>query len=149
MADAQLRARSIAAAMQRWRPELLDIRAAIGHQSLQRRQAAVERLMAIDDVEAIEPIEEVLCGHSEKTALLAVDSLAGMDDGRASLALARQSVFSPWEEVRYSRCTETRRPRLAYLRAGDARLDGFADPVPGRAVSCSDRTAGLPPRLWP
>jgi len=100
-AAAPLRAQEIAAAMRRWRRELLDIREAIGHQSLQRRQAAVDRLMAIDDVSAIEPVEALLCGHNERTALLAVEMLANMQDGRASLSLARQGVFSPWEEVRY------------------------------------------------
>ena len=56
IADALQCAREITVAMRRWRPELLDIREAVDHRSLHRRQAAVERLMAVDDASAIEPI---------------------------------------------------------------------------------------------
>ncbi len=101
IADARSHAREIADAMQRWRPELVAIRDAIGHRSLQRRQAAVEQLMAIDDPSAIEPVEAVFCGHDEETALLAIEMLANIKNAGAALALTRQGIFSPWEQVRY------------------------------------------------
>jgi len=106
IAQAKLRAQQVAAAMRRWEPTLVEIRDGMAHRSQKRRQAVTERLLAIDDSSAIEPIEALLSRHNQQTALLTVDVLSNMNAREASLALARQGVFSPWEEVRYRAAQE-------------------------------------------
>jgi hypothetical protein len=101
IAQATLRSHQITVAMQRWEPTLVEIRDAFDQRSQHRRDAATERLLAIDDPSAIEPIEALLSHHNQQTALLTVEALSNMNAREASLALARQAVFSPSEEVRH------------------------------------------------
>lgn len=106
IAQAKLRAQQVAAAMRRWEPTLVEIRDGFAQRSEKRRQAVTQRLLAIDDSSAIEPIEAFLSRHNHQTALLTVDVLSNMNAREASLALARQGVLSPWEEVRYRAAQE-------------------------------------------
>jgi hypothetical protein len=65
-----------------------------------QRDAAIVSLREMCDPSTIPAIEIVLSDHSEGVALDAVEALAHLDDPQASLALARQAVFSNWARVR-------------------------------------------------
>ena len=62
--------------------------------------AGLADLRGITDVSAVPAIELILTGRDQETALVAVDSLQRIDGYEASLALAKQGVFSQWSEVR-------------------------------------------------
>ncbi len=85
-----------------WSPKLIRLRDAMERRSQRQRGIAIERLMEIKESQAIPALEAVFAAHSELTALLLVDVLAGIDGIDAATALARQAVFSPSEVVRSS-----------------------------------------------
>jgi hypothetical protein len=62
--------------------------------------AALTDLRGINDVSAVPAIELILTGRDQETALVAVDALHRMEGFEATLALAKQAVFSQWPEVR-------------------------------------------------
>jgi len=102
----KLHARNVAVAMRYWRPTLLKIRNGIVSPSPERREDAIDRLLSVKEGSAIEPIETLFSQHTEQTALVAIDVFSSMEGHEASLALARQSVFSPWQEIRDSATQE-------------------------------------------
>jgi hypothetical protein len=67
-----------------------------------QREAALADLRAIADPSAVPAIELVLAGRDAETARAVVDTLKHMEGPAASLALAKQGVFSSWLEVRKS-----------------------------------------------
>jgi hypothetical protein len=87
------------AALKRWESQLNGIaRGASG--SSRQRDATVAKLRQISDPSAIPAIELTLAGRSEETAIAAVDLFKHMDGPEASVALAKQAVFSKWPEIR-------------------------------------------------
>jgi hypothetical protein len=100
VAQRDQRARRAAAEMRQWESTLRKIRRALSYRSQKYRQAATERLLAIDDPTVVGPMETLFSRYSEELARLMVDALASMKAAEASLALARQGMFSPWENVR-------------------------------------------------
>lgn len=88
------------AALCKWEPKIESILRGLSHASKRQRQTARDRLLAIDDPEAIPALEAVFASHGGFVATLTLDVLAGMPAPEASLALARQAVFSPSNETR-------------------------------------------------
>lgn len=95
-ADADVAATELA----RWTPRLKNLLYSLNHRSVARRESAEERIRAIDDVTAIPALEAVLAVDSERAACLVIDVLDQMAHPDASLALARQAIFSPHESIR-------------------------------------------------
>jgi hypothetical protein len=98
--EAGARAQEVAAALREWKPKIEEIRQQLEQGTQRQRQVATERLRAIDDPAAIPALELVLAAHSEETASLVVEVLGKIDAPESSVALARQAVFSGWEQVR-------------------------------------------------
>jgi len=84
----------------KWRPQLNRILKGLASRSLRRQEAAKEELLAIDHPAAIPAMELTLSLRAEPVAQLMVTTLDGISGRDASLALARQAVFSPWKSVR-------------------------------------------------
>jgi hypothetical protein len=84
----------------RWQPKIVDLQKDLLAKASGRRRAAEERLAKINDASAITAIEAILCPTSPEVALQAVPAMAGIGDEQATLALARQSIYSVWPEVR-------------------------------------------------
>jgi len=95
---AEVRRRNINLA--HWAPKLAEIIEQLDERSELRRRAAEERLRGIHDPAAIPALETALANRSQPRAELFVEIVLGMGDQDAALALARQSVFSPWPPVR-------------------------------------------------
>ncbi len=100
IADAERQAREAAKDLAAWRPRIENIRDGLDRRGMAQQTSASRRLAEIRDPAAIGAIELVLCRHSESAARLAVEALANFTAPEASLALARQAVFSPWDSVR-------------------------------------------------
>ncbi len=64
------------------------------------RKAAQKKLAAVQDATAVPALELVYCCESEPMALVGIDHFGDMRAAAASLALARQALFSRWPEVR-------------------------------------------------
>lgn len=94
------RSRAAEAAVARWRPQVEEIRDGLRRRGLAQQKAAHERALAITDPAAIGALEQVLSVEQEGEALLLLDVLAGMPQAEATMALARQAVFSPFPAVR-------------------------------------------------
>jgi hypothetical protein len=105
------RAADDAEAVGQWDRKLRKLCADLSdHRSLMRQRTAAMRLGAIRDPAAIPAIDEILFDDSPQAARLAVGVLAQMTDLRASGALARWAVFSPWQSVRQA-AAESLKPR--------------------------------------
>jgi hypothetical protein len=100
IAQAAARMAELAKGLNEWRTRLEEIRRGLTRPGDRQRQAAAERLLAIDDPAAIPAIELTFFGANEEFAVLVVETLGGMAANEASVALARQAVFSPAESVR-------------------------------------------------
>ncbi len=87
-------------AMREWGPHLAKIGEQLATSSGSLRKKASRQLSAITDPAAVGPMERLLAGQSEETALLVVGVLKRIDGHEASLALAREAVVSPWNTVR-------------------------------------------------
>ncbi|MDP7016550.1 MAG: polymorphic toxin-type HINT domain-containing protein [Pirellulaceae bacterium] len=82
-----------------WLPPLQKIERGLNQRSRRKREAHEKQLLAIDDPAAI-PALEMMAESSDQRAKLVVAALGGIDDHRASLALARLAVRSNDMEVR-------------------------------------------------
>ncbi|MGE5194342.1 MAG: polymorphic toxin-type HINT domain-containing protein [Deltaproteobacteria bacterium] len=140
--DWQNAIRRTEASLKKWSAKLERIAERLAGSKAQR-SAALAELRGIDDASAIPAIELVLAGRDEETARAAVETLAKIDGPEASLALAKQAVFSPWPAVRKggtaalkNRLFEDFVPALIGLLAkpttGSFRL--FHDPLQGRLL---------------
>lgn len=87
------------AALERWQPQLERIAEQL-RGTRRQRQGALANLQKLADAESIPAIEYVLCGRDEDAALQAVAAFEQLTDYEATLALAKQAVFSKWEPVR-------------------------------------------------
>ena len=96
-----------------------------------------KRLAAVQDAAAVPSLELVFCGDTEPMARVGVDKFAEMTVAEASLALARQALFSPWEAVRKAaveklktRDRETYVPELLSAMASptQSRIELFQEP---------------------
>ncbi|MGE5194341.1 MAG: polymorphic toxin-type HINT domain-containing protein [Deltaproteobacteria bacterium] len=88
-----------AGALKRWEVRLNAIVEGLSGSRLQRA-GALAKLREIADPSAIPAIELLLTGESENRALLALEVFGRIPGPEASLALAKQGVFSKWPEVR-------------------------------------------------
>ena len=117
---------------------MLAIRSGLQNSNPNRREVARQQLAAVQDAAAVPALELVFCGDSEPMARAGVNQLAAMSVADASLALARQALFSPWEPVRKAavdklknRNRETYVPELLSATASptQSRIDLFQDPA--------------------
>jgi hypothetical protein len=120
-----------------WQPEMRDIARGLQRGALQRT-AAESRLRKIHDVAAIPAMELVISPVSEAAARLVVETIAAMDQHEASVALARQAVYSPHDAVRALACEE-----LRAANTGDVAEPDLSRPWRQPSVSACDgaRTA--------
>ncbi|HUT95713.1 MAG TPA: polymorphic toxin-type HINT domain-containing protein [Thermoguttaceae bacterium] len=91
----------VAEDLKEWVPKLKRIRYGLAQRDDRKRQEAIDGLLAIRDPAAIGAMELVLAGSHEEAALLMTQALDQMPGNEASLALARQAVFSPFNSIRY------------------------------------------------
>ncbi len=87
----------------KWRPEIREIAHGLTR-GRRHREAAEEKLRAIDDPLAIGAMEETICPLGEEASQLVVEVIASMKEHEASLALARHAVYSPHNAVRELAC---------------------------------------------
>lgn len=134
---ANVRAAAAVAALKQWKPKLLAIRSGLQQTNPSRREVARQRLTAVQDAAAVPSLELVFCTESEPMALVGVKKFAEMSVADASLALARQALFSPWPTVRQAaveklktRNRETFVPELLSAMASptQSRMELFRDP---------------------
>jgi hypothetical protein len=104
IAKANSEAKELDRAFRRWRPKLIAIRNNLASPSKARRRGAEDRLMAVNDPSAIVPIQCFFSLESEESAQVMLRAFAAMPSAEASVALARQAVFSPSETVRATAC---------------------------------------------
>ncbi len=90
-------------ALAHWRPVMRDIARGLLRGKLQR-EAAEAKLLATGDTAAIGAMEEVISPLGEEAAKLVIEAIAVMDQHDASVALARQAVYSPHVSVRELAC---------------------------------------------
>jgi hypothetical protein len=93
------RALAAAAALRRWTPRMKEIRESIAG-SPARKSAALAQLRKINDPAAIPAMEAELSSAGEAAGLALVEGLARIEAADASLALARQAIYSRYDEVR-------------------------------------------------
>jgi hypothetical protein len=87
-------------AVARWREQLDDIKRLLAHPSARRREIGAARLAAINEPDAVRPLERTFAQESPQAAALLVEALSKIGTHEAALALARQAVLSRWSEVR-------------------------------------------------
>ena len=85
--------------LKKWEPQLAKLSNRLSGSPAQR-EASIARLKKGADNSAVPAIEYLLGGRDEEAARVAVELLRILDGFEASLALARQAVFSPWDTVR-------------------------------------------------
>lgn len=129
--QAGARVRRVTAGLRQWVPKLTRIRRELSGRGLRQREAAEKRLQQIDDPAAIPAIEVVFCGQDEQSALLGVETLDQITAADGSAALARQAVFSPWENVRQAAAKKLKkRDKAGYV---PQLLAAMQTPVQSRA----------------
>ena len=93
-------------AMSRCRSKIEGIRKLLNENSPSKQQHAAKQLNAIYELEVVPVLEEVLAYDSSVAAMLVVDWLSNHSEQPAVAALMRQSVLSPWIEVRHRAASE-------------------------------------------
>ncbi|MGA2259723.1 MAG: hypothetical protein ABSG53_34025, partial [Thermoguttaceae bacterium] len=135
--QANARAAAAVAALRQWKPKLLAIRNGLQHSNPNRREVARQQLAAVQNAVAVPSLELVFCRDTEPMALVGVKKFAEMTVADASLALARQALFSPWDTVRKAaveklktRNRETYVPELLSAMASptQSRVELFQEP---------------------
>jgi len=138
IAQASVRAAAAVAALNKWKPKLLAIRSGLQNGNPNRREVERQRLATIQDAAAVPSLELVFCGDTETMALVGVKKFGEMTVADASVALARQALFSPWDTVRKAaveklktRNRETYVPVLLSAMASptQSRIELFQDPA--------------------
>jgi hypothetical protein len=99
IAQGKTRASAAIAALNKWKPKLTAIRTGLQNKNPKARGTAQQKLAAIQDATAVPAMEVVFCAESEPMALAGVNHFGDMRAGDASLALARQALFTKWPAV--------------------------------------------------
>ncbi len=137
IAGANTRAAAAVAALNKWKPKLLAIRNGLKQSNPNAQAVARKQLAEVQDAAAIPALELVFCGDTEPMARVGVEKFAEMTANDASLALARQALFSRWEAVRKAaaenlktRDRETYVPELLSAMASpmQSRMELFQEP---------------------
>ena len=137
IAGANTRAAAAVAALNKWKPKLLAIRNGLKQSNPNARKWPASSWPEVQDAAAIPALELVFCGDTEPMALVGVEKFAEMTVNDASLALARQALFSPWQAVRKAaaeklktRDRETYVPELLSAMASptQSRMELFQEP---------------------
>lgn len=106
------------AALRRWLPEVNQIRQQLYSRSQTRRQESHQRLAALASPESAVAIEQGLWNGGVEAANAMLTALTPLADSETTLRLARQSVMSPFDPVRYAAAEQLRnRDRDAYAPA--------------------------------
>jgi hypothetical protein len=87
------------AALKTWGPRLEKIAERL-EGSARQSDSAVASLGKLTDPDLIPVLESLLCGKDERSAAAAVATFTKMEGYEATLALAKQAVFSKWSAVR-------------------------------------------------
>ncbi|MHC4404488.1 MAG: polymorphic toxin-type HINT domain-containing protein, partial [Planctomycetota bacterium] len=110
IAETERQMKLAVAAAARWRPKLESIAKGLQHNLPRQRGIAARRLKEIDDPAAVQPLLQLISPLSEEAALRVVETLGEMKALEATVGLAQQAVFSPWEPVRQA-AVERLKPR--------------------------------------
>lgn len=95
IAREQTREQAGKAALAKWKPTIAQLREGLEHRSLQKREFSAQKLREIREAEAIGAIEQVFRGATDEVIAPAIETLAGISDPEASLALAWMAVYWP------------------------------------------------------
>ena len=107
-----------AAALKKWSAKVDRIAAGFARRDPKLRDRAAAALSEIKDPAAVAALELKLSLVNQEGAQALVDTLAKMPAGDAALALARQAIGSPWQEVRESAAEQLRtRPLESFVPA--------------------------------
>ncbi len=87
------------AAKKTWERELADIRKAILHGTTDEREAAIERLGAIDDPDVMPFAQQALAGETEELALQLIALAGRIEDQASTNMLARYAVCAESDAV--------------------------------------------------
>lgn len=132
--------------LQRWRPKAANLQQRLKDASPAVQAAARKDLLALDDVSAGPALEEALAPESPESALDLVAWLKRTEHTTTTLALARQAVLSPWENVR-NMATDALCARKLEDYA-PALLDTLSGPVSHKGKPIDPRMAQWLPTLW-
>ncbi|QDU93174.1 polymorphic toxin-type HINT domain-containing protein [Lignipirellula cremea] len=102
--------------LQDWRKEIVQAVQGLRQTSQHKREAALNRLQAIDDPSAVPALEQILATESEACALQAIALIARFDDQQSTTSLAQLSMTSPWPTARRA-AAEALKPRdeMSYI----------------------------------
>ncbi len=110
--------KQLAASLKKWSAKVDRIAAGFSRKDSKLRERAASALLEIKDPAAIAAIEQKLSQVNQEAAQAMVDTLARMPASEAALALARQAVGSPWQEIRESAVERLRsRPLESFVPA--------------------------------
>ncbi len=125
------------AALGKWESTLNQILEGLSG-SPRQRDAAIAALRELKDPGAVPAIELILTGQSEDVAQVAVNQIRRIDGPVASLALARQAVFSQWPEVR----------KTATLALKSRRLEDFVPSLLALLATPAKSSVGVTLAAW-
>jgi hypothetical protein len=97
--------RRVEESLKTWESKLNAIVKSVDASTSLQDKRTLSRLKEITDPAAIPAIELVLAGRGEGLALAAVDMFGRIDGPDATVALARQGLFSEWPSVRQAAST--------------------------------------------
>jgi Pretoxin HINT domain len=138
-------ARQAEAALQSWKVRLGRWREELESKYPVRRAAGEQKLTAVRDPAAAGPIEKLLGAADRPLALVAVRTLAAINDSRSTDALARLALDSRDEQIRTA-AAEALRDRDIFTYAPQM-LDKVKPLVEVRSESTTDATGGLRQRV--
>lgn len=99
-----------------WQRRLDELRRGLQRNAPALTEKLVEKLKAELTAEAIPALEIMLSSDSEQAAQVGIELLGSIQDHRAAVALARQSVLSAWPDVRKAAAEQLQsRPRDHYV----------------------------------
>lgn len=100
LSDQQARQAQRRANVEKWLPQLTEIRQALQHRSRERQARAAAELRALRDAGVVPAIEQLFLQDSAMLAGPALEALSQIKDPDASLTLARFAVMASSDEVR-------------------------------------------------
>lgn len=86
--------------LDKWMPKFQPLVRQLADPKHPERPNALRYLRGVKDPAAIPAMEAILATHNEHTALALVEALQAMPASEAAVGLARESVYSPWDNVR-------------------------------------------------
>ena len=110
--------KQVALSLKKWSAKVDRIAAGFARRDAKLRERAADALRDIKDPAAVPALEQKLSLVNQEAAQAMVDTLARIATPEAAVALSRQAVGSPWQEVRESAAQQLRaRPLESFVPA--------------------------------